>query len=78
MSAVEQGLRFLFLEELMQHARNRDTARVDDVMYDMVAAGLTPGPRSFHGLVVAHTLNGDDEGAVRIFLYNCSYIRLHT
>ncbi|KAI6685083.1 hypothetical protein NL676_030996 [Syzygium grande] len=30
----------------------------------MVAAGLSPGPRSFHGLVVSHVLNGDAEGAM--------------
>lgn len=65
-SAAEQGLRLIFMEELMQHARNRDAPRVNDVIYDMIAAGLSPGPRSFHGLVVAYTLNGDHEGAVRI------------
>ncbi|KAL5835222.1 hypothetical protein ACOSQ3_014794 [Xanthoceras sorbifolium] len=64
-SAAEQNLRFIFMEELMQHARNRDAARVNDVIYDMIAAGLCPGPRSFHGLVVAHALNGDDQGAMQ-------------
>ncbi|KAH9784209.1 SAP domain-containing protein [Citrus sinensis] len=63
-SAAEQGLRLIFMEELMQHARNRDAPRVNDVIYDMIAAGLSPGPRSFHGLVVAYTLNGDHEGAM--------------
>ncbi|KAK2637962.1 hypothetical protein Ddye_025757 [Dipteronia dyeriana] len=64
-SAAEQGLRFIFMEDLMQHARNRDAARVNDVIYDMIAAGLNPGPRSFHGLVVAHALNGDEQGAMQ-------------
>lgn len=49
----------------MDRARNRDPLGVSDVIYDMLAAGLNPGPRSFHGLVVSHALNGDTEGAVR-------------
>lgn len=64
---MEKGLRFAFMEELMERARNRDSSGVADVIYDMVAAGLSPGPRSFHGLVVSHTLSGDEEGAVRCF-----------
>ena len=63
-SSAEKGLRLLFMEELMQRARNRDVAGVSEVIYDMIAAGLSPGPRSFHGLIVSHVLNGDDEGAV--------------
>ncbi|KAG6738389.1 hypothetical protein POTOM_058005 [Populus tomentosa] len=62
-SAEEKNLRFAFMEELMHRARNRDSNGVSDVIYDMIAAGLSPGPRSFHGLIVAHTLNGDHEGA---------------
>ena len=49
----------------MDRARNHDPLGVSDVIYDMVAAGLSPGPRSFHGLVVSHVLNADAEGAVR-------------
>ncbi|EXB93125.1 Pentatricopeptide repeat-containing protein [Morus notabilis] len=64
-SAAEKGLRFTFMEELMERARNRDAAGVSDVIYDMVAAGLTPGPRSFHGLIVAHALSGDAEAAMQ-------------
>ncbi|XVE90062.1 hypothetical protein DITRI_Ditri20bG0046700 [Diplodiscus trichospermus] len=64
-SALEKSLRLTFMEELMQKARSRDTDGVSDVIYDMIAAGLTPGPRSFHGLVVAHVLNGDVEGAMQ-------------
>ncbi|EOY10798.1 hypothetical protein QUC31_009819 [Theobroma cacao] len=64
-SALEKSLRLTFMEELMQKARSRDVAGVSDVIYDMIAAGLTPGPRSFHGLVVAHVLNGDVEGAMQ-------------
>ncbi|GAV69752.1 SAP domain-containing protein/PPR_3 domain-containing protein [Cephalotus follicularis] len=63
-SAVEKALRFTFMEELMDRARNRDALGVSDVIYDMIAAGLSPGPRSFHGLVVAHALIGDEEGAM--------------
>lgn len=48
----------------MSKARNRDAIGVSDVIYDMIVAGLTPGPRSYHGLVVAHVLNADEEGAV--------------
>ncbi|XP_022719009.1 uncharacterized protein LOC111277106 isoform X2 [Durio zibethinus] len=65
MSALEKSLRLTFMEELMLKARSRDTSGVSDVIYDMIAAGLTPGPRSFHGLVVAHVLNGDVEGAMQ-------------
>ncbi|XP_043816190.1 uncharacterized protein LOC110623007 isoform X2 [Manihot esculenta] len=64
-SAAEKGLRFSFMEELMERARNRDAVGVSDVIYDMVAAGLSPGPRSFHGLIVAHSLNGNLEGAMQ-------------
>ncbi|KAL0912781.1 hypothetical protein M5K25_016184 [Dendrobium thyrsiflorum] len=64
-STVEKGMRFTFMEELMDHARRRDSAGVADVIYDMIAAGLSPGPRSFHGLIVSHTLNGDVEGAMQ-------------
>eukprot|EP00258_Populus_trichocarpa_P031594 XP_024447613.1 uncharacterized protein LOC7487213 [Populus trichocarpa] len=64
-SAEEKNLRFAFMEELMHRARNRDSNGVSDVIYDMIAAGLSPGPRSFHGLIVAHTLNGDHEGAMQ-------------
>uniref|UniRef100_A0A2P2KG09 Pentatricopeptide repeat-containing protein n=1 Tax=Rhizophora mucronata TaxID=61149 RepID=A0A2P2KG09_RHIMU len=53
------------MEELMERARNRNASGVLDVIYDMIAAGLSPGPRSFHGLVVAHSLNGDHEGAMQ-------------
>ncbi|OUZ99179.1 Pentatricopeptide repeat [Macleaya cordata] len=52
------------MEELMERARNRDVSGVSEVIYDMIAAGLKPGPRSFHGLIVSHTLTGDDEGAM--------------
>ncbi|KAJ8504828.1 hypothetical protein OPV22_005714 [Ensete ventricosum] len=64
-STMEKGLRFAFMEELMWRARSRDPAGVADAIYDMVAAGLSPGPRSFHGLVVSHTLSGDEEGAMQ-------------
>ncbi|KAM0949409.1 putative transcription regulator SAP family [Dioscorea sansibarensis] len=64
-SAMEKGLRFTFMEELMLRARNRDSAGVSSVIYDMIAAGLTPGPRSFHGLIVSHALAGDEEGAMQ-------------
>lgn len=48
----------------MGRVRSRDIAGVSEVMYDMIAAGLSPGPRSFHGLIVSHVLNGDDQGAM--------------
>ncbi|XP_038879291.1 uncharacterized protein LOC120071230 [Benincasa hispida] len=64
-TALEKSLRFTFMEELMDRARNHDPLGVSDVIYDMVAAGLSPGPRSFHGLVVSHVLNGDTEGAMQ-------------
>lgn len=64
-SAVENGLRFSFMEELMDRARLRDSNGVSEVIYDMIAAGISPGPRSFHGLVVSNALNGHEEAAVR-------------
>ncbi|KAK6911274.1 SAP domain, partial [Dillenia turbinata] len=64
-SVTEKGLRLVFMEELMERARNRDIPGVSEVIYDMIAAGLTPGPRSFHGLIVSHTLNGDHVGAMQ-------------
>ncbi|KAG7575950.1 SAP domain superfamily [Arabidopsis thaliana x Arabidopsis arenosa] len=63
-SALERSLRLTFMDELMERARNRDTSGVTEVIYDMIAAGLSPGPRSFHGLVVAYALNGDEQGAM--------------
>ncbi|XP_047152746.1 uncharacterized protein LOC124824361 [Vigna umbellata] len=61
---VENGLRFNFMEELMDRARNRDSNDVSEVIYDMIAASLNPDPRSFHGLVVSHTLNGHEEAVM--------------
>ncbi|KAI8002530.1 hypothetical protein LOK49_LG08G02754 [Camellia lanceoleosa] len=60
---VEKGPRLVFMEELMGRARNRDVSRVSEVIYNMIAAGLSPSPRSFHGLIVSHVLSADDEGA---------------
>jgi hypothetical protein len=61
---VEKGLRLAFLEQLAERARAADALGVADTIYDMVAAGLSPGARSFHGLVAAHALAGDADGAV--------------
>ncbi|XP_058770634.1 uncharacterized protein LOC131644214 [Vicia villosa] len=63
-TSLETSLRFSFMEELMNQARNRDSTGVSQVMYDMIAAGLSPGPRSFHGLVVSYALNGDEQAAM--------------
>ncbi|KAJ8432033.1 hypothetical protein Cgig2_026736 [Carnegiea gigantea] len=63
--ATERNLRYLFMEELMIRARNRDPIGVSDIIYDMIVAGLTPGPRSYHGLVVANVLSGDEEAAMQ-------------
>ncbi|KAL6988952.1 hypothetical protein U1Q18_014702 [Sarracenia purpurea var. burkii] len=63
-SSAEKGLRLVFMEALMERARNRDVTGVSEVIYDMIAAGLNPGPRSFHGLIVSHVLAGDVEGAM--------------
>ncbi|KAL5702575.1 hypothetical protein ACHQM5_027777 [Ranunculus cassubicifolius] len=64
-STQEKGLRFTFMEELMLKAKDKDVYGVSHVIYDMIAAGLSPGPRSFHGLIVANTLNNDTEGAMQ-------------
>ena len=72
---VEKGLHLAFLEELAERARTADALGVADTIYDMVAAGLSPGPRSFHGLVAAHALAGDAEGAVSALgSYVCSWV----
>ncbi|KZV44527.1 hypothetical protein F511_24944 [Dorcoceras hygrometricum] len=63
-SSAEKLLRLVFMEELMGRARNGDVSGVSDVIYDMIAAGLTPGPRSFHGLVVSYVLKRDEGGAM--------------
>ncbi|XP_031503067.1 uncharacterized protein LOC116266113 [Nymphaea colorata] len=64
-AADERRLRFVFMEELMQRAREGDTAGTNAIIYDMIAAGLSPGPHSFHGLVVAQVLSGDEYGAMQ-------------
>ncbi|KAF3942951.1 hypothetical protein CMV_030446 [Castanea mollissima] len=64
-SAAEKSLRFIFMEELMERARDRDSLAVSQVIHDMIAAGLTPGPRSFHALIVSYTLNADHEAAMQ-------------
>ncbi|KAG0452889.1 hypothetical protein HPP92_025553 [Vanilla planifolia] len=64
-SKVEKALRFTFMEELMDRARCRDSHGVSQVISDMVSAGLNPGPRSFHGLVVSYALSGDVDGATQ-------------
>lgn len=66
-SGTEKVLRLVFMEELMKRARNADSKGVSQVIYDMIAAGLSPGPRSFHGFVVSHVLNRDNDGAVTPF-----------
>ncbi|CAI9090958.1 OLC1v1025858C1 [Oldenlandia corymbosa var. corymbosa] len=63
-SSAEKVLRLVFMEELMVRARNADVAGVSEVIYDMIAAGLNPGPRSFHGLIVSNVLSQDEEGAM--------------
>ncbi|XP_075084308.1 uncharacterized protein LOC107814558 [Nicotiana tabacum] len=63
-SGTEKVLRLVFMEELMKRARNADSKGVSQVIYDMIAAGLSPGPRSFHGFVVSHVLNRDNDGAM--------------
>ncbi|KAJ8558475.1 hypothetical protein K7X08_005241 [Anisodus acutangulus] len=63
-SGTEKVLRLVFMEELMERARNADSTGVSQVIYDMIAAGLSPGPRSFHGLVVSHVLHRDNHGAM--------------
>jgi hypothetical protein len=74
---LENSLRFSFMEELMNRARNRDSTGVSQVMYDMIAAGLSPGPRSFHGLVVSYALNGDEQAAV-MFKFTCFQLTCET
>ncbi|KAH7276525.1 hypothetical protein KP509_39G010500 [Ceratopteris richardii] len=63
-SCAENDLRFMFLESLMIKAREGDPFGAEEVFSDMLAVGLNPGPRSFHGLVVSYSRSGDAEGAL--------------
>ncbi|MCO5580736.1 hypothetical protein L7F22_034606 [Adiantum nelumboides] len=63
-SCAENDLRFLFLENLMVKAREGDPEGAEETFADMVAVGLNPGPRCFHGLVVSYSRSGDAEGAL--------------
>ncbi|OIW07179.1 hypothetical protein TanjilG_10152 [Lupinus angustifolius] len=74
-SSLENNLRYTFMENLMDRARNRDSAAVTGLIYDMIAAGLNPGPRSFHALVVSHVLNGDEQAASLSHSFIC-YVAL--
>lgn len=60
----EIGLRFMFLEAIMERARKSDIEGVEEALYGMALAGLDAGPRAYHGLVVAYTRAGDAEGAL--------------
>lgn len=64
----EKDLRFMFLEAIMERARNNDVEGVEEAMSEMAIAGLQAGPRAYHGLVVAYTRAGDPEGAVCLLL----------
>ncbi|KAG2384199.1 uncharacterized protein HKW66_Vig0150380 [Vigna angularis] len=37
---------------------------MSEVIYDMIVASFSPDPRSFHGLVVSHALNGYEEAVM--------------
>lgn len=63
-SCVEKDLRFMFLESLMVRAREGDPLGVEESLADMLALGLNPGPRSYHGLIVSYSRSGDPEGAL--------------
>lgn len=62
----EVELRFTFLEFIMERARCADAQGVEQAMSEMRTAGLKPGPRAYHGLVVAYARSGDTDGAVRL------------
>lgn len=49
---------------LMVAAKQGATADAEDVIRDMAAAGLMPGPRAYHGLVFAAVKAGDAEAAL--------------
>ncbi|KAG0565121.1 hypothetical protein KC19_8G166500 [Ceratodon purpureus] len=61
----EVGLRFMFLEAIMERARKADVEGVEEALSGMALAGLDAGPRAYHGLVVAYTRAGDSEGALQ-------------
>eukprot|EP00250_Pteridium_aquilinum_P011356 c20008_g1_i1 orf=833-3826(-) len=63
-SCVENDLRFMFLESLMVRAREGDPEGAEESFADMLALGLKPGPRSYHGLIVSYSRSGDAEGAL--------------
>ena len=60
----EASLRFMFLESLMNKARSGNVIETEAVLADMAAVGLRPGPRTYHGLIVAYTRSGDADGSV--------------
>ncbi len=60
----EKELRFMFLEAIMERARNSDVAGAEEAMSEMQIAGLQAGPRAYHGLIVTYTRAGDTEGGV--------------
>lgn len=64
----EIGLRFMFLEAIMERARKSDVEGVEEALNGMALAGLDAGPRAYHGLVVAYTRARDSEGAVRFIM----------
>eukprot|EP00252_Welwitschia_mirabilis_P020013 TRINITY_DN479_c0_g1_i1.p1 TRINITY_DN479_c0_g1~~TRINITY_DN479_c0_g1_i1.p1 ORF type:complete len:885 (+),score=198.68 TRINITY_DN479_c0_g1_i1:192-2846(+) len=65
LKGIEGNLRSKIMEDLMKCAVEGDYRGAIDCFHDLTAAGLMPGPRSFHGLVVAHTLAFDVQGAVQ-------------
>ena len=40
------------------------TTDAEEILEEMATAGLTPGPRAYHGLVFAYVKAGDAEGAL--------------
>lgn len=48
----------------MVAAKQGATADAEEVVRDMAAAGLMPGPRAYHGLVFTYVKAGDAEGAL--------------
>jgi hypothetical protein len=49
----------------MAAANIGSVAECVDILEEMRAAGLPPGPRAYHGLVFAHVRDGDWQGALQ-------------
>eukprot|EP00899_Mesostigma_viride_P024182 jgi/Mesvir1/4949/Mv04571-RA.1 len=53
-----------FLERIVERAKAGDPAGAENALVQMSNAGLRPGPRAYHGVVVAYVRARDPDGAL--------------